>query len=149
MERPAIETDADAIAAGALGLLTDLRDALANPVPTDAAERSPEEMIGARLDEAYLASWLTDLLARAFLHKAREVGEIGFEEFAKQSSPRADPKSMTGLDGKSAFPHLDPGLHHIFERGTSLYRSLGDLDLTIGLAARSVPCLDRGSQRNQ
>ncbi len=145
MEQPPHAVSADAIAANALGLLTDLRDALAIPVPTDDAERSPEEMIGARLDEAYLASWLTDLLARAFLHKARESGEIDLEEFANSSSNRTAASSIVSMDGESAFPHLDSGLHQIFDRSAALYRSLGELDLAIGLTAQRIPWVDKGS----
>ena len=138
MQEMGIQTGVDAIAEGTLILLTELRDALVRNRGGDAKGLPAERMLGARLNEAYLGSWLTDMLARALLHKARRAGEVGPEEFANLSLIRGPTGAISDLDGKGALPDLEPPLHRIFERSVTSCRHLDKLDSAAGLAAPVV-----------
>ena len=92
-----------------------------------------EQMINALLDEAYMTGWLTNLVARALLHKALWSNEISRDDFEDSSVEFISTLSVDGLMGDDLFPDLSPTLRRIFERSAVVYRHLGDLDSTLGL----------------
>ena len=80
-----------------------------------------------------MAGWLTNLVARALLHKALWSNEISRDDFEDSSVEFISTLSVDGLIGGDVFPDLSPTLHRIFERSAAVYRHLDELDSTLGL----------------
>jgi hypothetical protein len=122
----------DSVAEEAIELVTEYSNALAThrQYPKNF---TAEQMINARLDEAGMTGWLTNLVARALLHKALWSNEISRDDFEDNSVEFISTLSVDGLMGDDLFPDLSPTLRRIFERSAAVYRHLGDLDSTLGL----------------